>query len=312
MTKRSGLPLLFFLAGAVGAVLKRWELNTVIEADTGYAVKGAPLSLGTALLLFLGVCAAYLLAVRVLPRPKRNKQQEAALRQKAKAQRLPEEAYLRPLYTVSYGAAMPGGQGQLVLSLLAAVLVLAGSLLSTDISGLSQLLGDAFDTLFRGMGIVTAVSLAVLGLASFRKGDFFPVGLAALLPALFSVLWLTNMYSAYSAGHSLTVYAAACLALAFAALALVAQAGFAFHSPDPGMALRTSLAAIFCLTFAQGQSLLLWERLILGGLTLHLLVSTTAGLLRHITPELAAEQKALRASAFAETPPEEAQEDTIL
>ncbi|MGX8699252.1 MAG: hypothetical protein ACSW8F_04895 [bacterium] len=300
MKNRKWLAPAFLLAGLAGAALKRVELGSVLD-ESGYAVAGAPLTAVCAAVALGGIVCAYLLALALLPSERVPKAELKALEAKARAEKRPEEELLDPLPAVSYAGAMPGGTMRLALSLVSAALVLAGGVMMPVFSALS----GWFDLLLRALSVACGLSLAALGFASFGGEDGALVRPASLAAAVFPVLWMAELYRSYGAGYSLTAWAVELAGVGFAALALAAQAGFAFRSASPRFALRTSLAAIFLLAMAQGQALSLPARFLLAGLCLHLTITTYSALERHIAPELSEELKALRAAALEENPEEQ-------
>ena len=201
MRKDILLPGVAVAGGAAGFLLRRWELSTAFEPDTGLPVAGAP---ATWALIALTVVVAAVLAVlcrgthRVFPGG----------------------------YDEAFGA--PNNALYLTVLVAAAFLMAASGLLTFllylrhDVTAFSRVL-------LALMSLVSAACLFVVGKNNYRMEGRGKYSAALLLPSYTCCLWLISAYQARSADPVILDYVYQLFAVIAAVLGTYFTAGFAFE-----------------------------------------------------------------------------------
>ncbi|WP_286732373.1 hypothetical protein [Intestinimonas sp. UBA1698] len=220
MRKDILLPGVAVVGGAAGFLLRRWELSTAFEPDTGLPVAGAP---ATWALIALTVVVAAVLAVlcrdthRVFPGG----------------------------YDEAFGA--PNNALYLTVLVAAAFLMAASGLLTFllylrhDVTAFSRVL-------LALMSLVSAACLFVVGKNNYRMEGRGKYSAALLLPSYTCCLWLISAYQARSADPVILDYVYQLFAVIAAVLGTYFTAGFAFERAKVFRASFFSLLGVyFCL-----------------------------------------------------------------
>ncbi len=222
-TKKILTPVLVVILGAIGAVLRKIELNTVYE-PSGLAKEWQPITIALVVLSVLAA-AYFLFSCRGL--------------KKLSA----EEGYNE----VFAG----GGIAPFALSALATAGIAVGSVLyfmkggETILSGVLMLIG-----------LVASVSVIGLAYGVYKKrGDAKMAAAFSTIVVIFVCFWMVLEYKFRSADPVLLDYVYDFLALCSAALAFYYKAGFAFGRPNPANTMIFScLSAYFCIVAIPGAS----------------------------------------------------------
>jgi len=209
--------------GVIGAVLRKIELNTVFEPETGLALSWQPVTIVLVLLSAASVVVFIILSVRL-----RN--MEAPV------------TYCRALEcknSVSF-----------IVSAAAALGIAAGSVLYFT---------DGADTITAPIlmlcGLLAAVSVFILSRNVFYKSDNSGNAVFGTIIVIFICLWMVLEYKMRSADPVILDYVYDFLALCSAAVAFYYKAGFAFDRPKPSRTTLFSMTACyFSLVAVPGAS----------------------------------------------------------
>lgn len=217
MRKDILLPGVAVAGGAAGFLLRRWELSTAFEPDTGLPVAGAP---ATWALIALTVVVAAVLAVlcrgthRVFPGG----------------------------YDEAFGA--PNNALYLTVLVAAAFLMAASGLLTFllylrhDVTAFSRVL-------LALMSLVSAACLFVVGKNNYRMEGRGKYSAALLLPSYTCCLWLISAYQARSADPVILDYVYQLFAVIAAVLGSYFMAGFGFERAKTFRSAFFSLCAMY-------------------------------------------------------------------
>lgn len=218
-------PLLAFIAGAVGAVIRKIELDSVFEETTHLAIKGAPASIA---LIALSVLSAALIGIFALFAVKKGAFADAY--RKA----FKNESVFSCLISLIFGA---------VVLACSAVLFLRPE--NTGFPGIVYIIFCVFS-------VFTGISFAALAVCGFTQKENGAVMLFSVAPTIFFCFWLALTYKSYAQSPVVLIYCYRSIALAFAALAFYYGAGYAFGREKPKMTVISHLGAIYflCVTFA--------------------------------------------------------------
>lgn len=256
------LPVLAVAAGIVGLGLRRWELLTAFEPDTGLAIPGMPATLA------LVVCS--LLAVLLLGLLSRGKHSD--------------------LDSYDQAFAAKGNTVYLTLMVSAALLMLLSALLgglallpAYEAAALQEAMqggpSPAFSVLPRallcGFSAASGVCLLKLGQTSHRGESGGRFNSALLVPAYSACIWLIVAYQSRSGDPVVLDYVWELFAIIAAVLGTYLMAGFAFERAKVRRTTWAMLCAIYflLLTLADGHSLP--TLLLCGGFLLYLLSSVS-------------------------------------
>ncbi len=215
-------PVLTVLLGAIGAVLRKIELDTVFE-PSGLAKEGQPVTI--ALAIFSAVAALYFIFSSV------------------DLKKLSAEE--------SYNEVFAGGIVPFLLSAIAAAGIAAGSALYFMNGGETLLSGSLML-----VGAAAAVSVFALAYGVYKKrGDVKTAAAFSTLIVIFVCFWMVLEYKFRSADPVLLDYVYDFLALCSAALAFYYKAGFAFGKPKPANTMIFSRVSLyFCIVAVPGAS----------------------------------------------------------
>lgn len=217
-------PVLALLGGGVGFALRRWQLASGFEGDTGLAIPGAPAA--TALMVCSAVVVLGLLFL-----------------------------CWRGEKSLSWETAFAAGrQNSLAVTalILSAMLLLAGGgveIVSRSINGISSFQGDTafarttamvLSTLRIALGIGALPCIFLWARALFR-GEGGRECLPVLEPCLLYCVWLISTYQTRSADPVVQDYLYEVLAIVTALLGLYFIAGHSFGNGKPRQ------AAFFCM-----------------------------------------------------------------
>ena len=253
MRKEIVVPAAAGVCGAVGFALRRWELATAFEADTGLPISGAPASIA---LMAFSVLALVVLLVLC-------------------------RAGHRP-FSGGYDAAF-AAKGN---TLYASVMVLSAFLL------LASAALNVWAFVRRENTMTTRLVLSVLCVAAFacvlstarnnlrgeKKGKY---SFTLLMPAYTCCMWLIVAYQARAADPVILDYVYELFAIIAVLLGLYFIAGFSFERPKVRRAAFFSLLGVYfsILTLADAHSL---PDLLLYGFAILYLIANTVVMLGNV------------------------------
>lgn len=267
MRKEIVLPVVAAAMGAAGFALRKWELASAFEADTGLPIFGAP---ATGALIVLSIAAAVILFFLC-------------------------RAGYRP-FTGGYDAAFAakGNTAYAAVSVLSAFLLLVSAVLMIR------------SFLLRENTMATRLILALLCVISFAcilagaknnlrgegKGKY---SFILLMPAYMACMWLVVAYQARAADPVILDYVYELFAIIASLLGLYFTAGFSFERPKVRRASFFSLLGVYfsIVTLADSHDL---ASMLLYGFAILYLISNTAVMLcnvRRCPPEENTEREGL-------------------
>lgn len=213
-TKAILYPLIALILGAVGAVLHRIQLSTIIDESTGLALRWAPITIALAAVCVLAAVLAFLFSLSF------SRRSAAPDWHKSLASRTP-------------------------LPMILAVLSFAGMLYGAwqcwrwglDYGGTSLL-----DRILAVFAALAGLGGVILAITSFRKRHNGLEAISSLVVVLFLCLWLVLVYKANSSDPTKIKYIYDLLGLCAAAVGCYYLAGYAFGRSRP----RSTI--FFCLT----------------------------------------------------------------
>ena len=269
MRNKFALPLTVLLGGAAGFLLRRWELASAFEADTGLPVSGAP-----ATLALIGLSAAVFLTLALLCRGTGRGFQGSY-----------DDAFQARndiLYLTSMVAAAFLLAGAGVLLLAQAVGVLSDALAAS--AGVDLLLSDVLqialsvgrELLLAVLALASAVSLLRLGKNNYKGEGKGERSGCLLVPAYTACVWLITSYLDHSGDPIVLDYVYQLFAAVASVLGCYFLAGSGFKRPKGFPAALFSLTAMyFCLvTLADRHTLP--ELLLYAGYFLYFAASALA------------------------------------
>lgn len=221
------LPLSAVGFGIAGLLLRRWQLATAFEADTGLLLPGQPASIVLVAVCVLAAAAALGLSAALF-------RGEAA-----------PKGYLANL------AAPHPAVG--ALTVLAGALLLAGGLLGVRDYALG--INESVIRLIQGIALipcgVCAGLIALLGQQREEgKGRFHG---ALPVPAYCGCVWLVAVYQGHTANPNIMEYAFLLLGIVCAIFACYAAASFSFEKPRPMLCGAMSALGVTLLMVAAGD-----------------------------------------------------------
>jgi len=212
------IPVFALLAGVIGFLLRKMEVNTMFEAATGFAKRGSVVS---SLLIAL---AAVVIVLSLLC--------GVVISRKMKA----EADYCR--------AFEPGGFVYLALSFVLSAAWLAAVVWIT-FNGIAGGTVTALVIIYAFLGVLTAVSMIFMARGAYKGRGGGELMLFSTIPPLFFCFWLILVYKNNVANPVILRFAYQCLALAAAALGAYFSAGFVFGKAAAGKTLFSFLVTIF-------------------------------------------------------------------
>lgn len=246
MRKHILVPAAALVCGAIGFFLRRWELSSAFEAETGLPIPGAPASL-----VLIGLSAAVAAAMLVL-----------CLGPHSQFPGGYDQAFQAP-GSVPYVAAM-------VLS--SFLLLGAGVLLILDLptayqeeaaqlalmhSGGSPLLAVLPRALLALLCLLSCPCILSTGQNNYRGEARGKLSLPLLLPGYVGCVWLITAYQRRAADPTQLDYIYELLAIIACLLALYFTAGFSFEKPKAARTVWASAMGIYfsAVTLADGHDL---------------------------------------------------------
>ena len=222
------------LAGILGFFLRRIQLETVFDPQTGLATPNAPVSL---ILLALSALVIGLFFGLSFLAPKREGAD----------------------FATAFGS---GVFGRTILCVFAGILVFAGGgrLVALVLTGQFAL----FPLLWAGAAVLGGLFLVILALLGSSGRN---VAIPSAMPVFFISLWMVILYIDHAANPVLLAYVYRLFALGFLLLSLYYIAGFAFRQAKVGrLTFAVSTAVYFTgVTFADGG--ITYQNIALAALT---------------------------------------------
>lgn len=244
MRKAFLYPAVAIACGEVGFFLRRWELSSAFEADTGLPIPGAPAF--WALLAFsLAVAVLFLLLSRREAQPFEGGYDQAF--------------------------AAKGNTLYLAVMVLSALLLLVGGGLlfaalpeeygtaqaQAGLGGTNPMLSILPKLILAGLSVVSFFCVLALGRSGYRGEGKGKNSLPLLLPGYLAAFWLITAYQTRAGDPLRQDYIYEVCAIIAVLLAAYFISGFSFEKGKPGRAIFFSLLAVYlCLvTLADGHSL---------------------------------------------------------
>lgn len=246
MRKEILLPAIAVVGGGAGFALRRWELATAFEPDTGLPIAGAPATM--ALIALSVAVAAVLLALSLLGKYPRFQGYDQAFRGERNT-----------LY------AMAG-----VLS--AFLLIGAGGLIAYEfVQGINQLYTRL---IVAAMAVASGVCVLSTVRNSFRAENKGKYSVPLLVPAFAFCVWLIAAYQVRAGDPVQLDYVFELFGIIASLLGLYFIAGFSFDKGKCGPAVFFSLLGVYfsLVTLADGHDLA--SMLLYGFAILYLLASS--------------------------------------
>ncbi|MGE4484490.1 MAG: hypothetical protein AB7C97_05145 [Oscillospiraceae bacterium] len=210
------------ICGAAGFFLRKNELLTVFDAETGLAEPFARVSV---MLMSLLIVAAMVIVIAVF----------GAFRGKRT-----EEVYEKAFAIKSVGV--------LALYFILGLFAVAGAVLYW-LGTPAPVSGIPFAAIaFSVFAALSGVSFIILAVHSFKGNAGIEMGLFSVIPPLFFSFWLVVTYKQNAANPVLLDFFYECAALAVAALAFYFVAGYIYKRRCPRMTLISQLIAVCLLT----------------------------------------------------------------
>lgn len=263
MRKEILLPGVAVVGGAVGFALRRWELATAFEPDTGLAIAGMPST--WALILFTLVMVA---ALAVLCRDKDTRFSSYDQAFAAKGNTL----YMIVMVVAAFLMAIGG-----VVELMAVPEAYQQAVMhAQQQGGQPSMLTIVPRAALALLSIASGWCVLMIGRNNYRGEGHGKYNAALLTPAYTACVWLIVSYQARSGDPVVLDYAWQLFAVIGAVLGCYFMAGFSFERAKPYRAEFTMLAGVYFIlvTFADKHSLSML--LLYGAYFLYLLASSTA------------------------------------
>lgn len=229
MRKSILLPGLALASGAVGLLLRRWELATAFEPD-GLPLPGAPATTALALLTVAYLVVSALLTWRMC--------QGAAPLTFDEAYHCPSQSYITANVCC------------------AALLVLAGGLGVWDY--VNHRVTNPFFLLLDALLVLSAGCVLLTGRNNYRDTGNGRFSAPLLVPAYTGCLWLILTYQTRAGDPILQDYVYLILAVIATLLGLYQMARFSYEKGKPFAALWTGFAAVYfsAVTLTDGHELM--------------------------------------------------------
>ncbi|SHH58887.1 hypothetical protein SAMN02745823_00389 [Sporobacter termitidis DSM 10068] len=212
------IPVFALIAGVIGFLLRRTEVNTAFDLTTGFAVRGAAV---TTILIVVSIAVTVLaVAAGIL----------ISARLKA------ENDYA--------GAFAHGGFSYFAVSFaLGIVWIAANVLYFFNVYAMDAL--SILDLIFVFLGVVAAISLMFLARGAYKGRGGGELALFSVVPSIFFCFWLILLYKNNAANPVVLRFSYQCLAIAGAALSYYFSAGFVFRKAVTGRMVFSYLVTIF-------------------------------------------------------------------
>lgn len=257
MKKYLPIPILTAVLGGVSFILRRWQLATAFEPETGLLIPGAPATYLLVAVTILGA-AAYLLLCRGCGK----------------------ESY-PDSYAHCFHAPNPVPLAMCVLA--------GGLLVAAGILGIWEVARGATEQWSRavlGAGtILTGIALEEIGRRNFAgKPEKGRLALVLLVPGYCACGWLVVAYQGHTVNPNVMEYMFLMLGIVAAILGCYFLAAFSFEGPKPRLAVWSCAMAVqlLCTSLADGGDAM--NSCIAGAFALYLFTQMTVLLYRGSVP----------------------------
>ena len=242
MRKEVFLPGLAVAGGAAGFALRRWQLASAFEPDTGLPISGAPATWALLALSLLMAGALLLLCLgKHYPFPGGY----------GEAFSCPAPAYAAAVVAAGFLLCAGG-----ILKLLELPAVLQEDT-GTASTGFRAVLSSLPKVLLVLLCFAAAVSIVLTAKRNFRGGGRGKRSVPLLIPPFLSCLWLISAYQQRAADPVLMDYLYQLFGIIAVLLALYYMAGFSFETAKVTRASYFSLLGVYlcCISLADGVDL---------------------------------------------------------
>ena len=207
--------------GVVGAALHSIRMNTILDPDSGLALRMAPISVCLAAVSVLSMVIVFALTFLVKGRQ------------------------VEPLYYAAFYARTPA---VFFISAATCALMLFGAFLCLQ-NGIGTRSSEMLVRMLAVFAALSGISWCIMQLMAYKKKSGAETMLCSFVMVLFLCLWLIAYYQEKAAETAMVSYVYDFLALCAAAVASYYAAGYAFGRSRPRATLFFSMAAaFFCLT----------------------------------------------------------------
>lgn len=256
MRKNILLPACAVGFGAAGLLMRRWELASAFEPDTGLAIPNAPATLA---LIALSI-AFFLLSGGVLWRMCRG---------------------LKPL---PYDDAFRCGQPAFITAVVCSAALLLGGGLLGILGYVNRSDPRLAYALLALLAVLSGLCVVLMGRNNYRgegKGRFSG---PLLIPAYTWCLWLVLSYQSRAGDPIVLDYVYQLLAIICSLLGLYFMSGFSFEKGKPFLTLWAALLAVYfsCVTLADSHD---WMSLLLYAFSIVYFTAHSVVLLHNLTCE---------------------------
>lgn len=289
MRKEILLPVSAVVLGAGGLLLRRWELATAFEPDTGLVTPGMPATLALGVLSAAAAVLFLVLAILCRPNGGRRSGEPASLEGDTLALSSTVLGAFLMLGSAAVGCLSLGGQFRQ-----AAAQAAQGK-------GGNPVLAVLLPFVLILLCLGSGVSLLSVGKDAYRGGGVRRYSGTVLLPAYTCCIWLIAAYQVRASDPVVQDYLYELLAIICALLAFYYVAGSAFEHARPGRTMFFSLCAVYfsLTTLADGHSAA--ELLRYGGCVFALL---PAAMGRPLGPRMPGEEQSEKEERMEEPPHE--------
>ena len=251
------IPLLALAAGIAGFFIRRTELATAFETATGFAKRGAPI---TVILIVVSAAVLILAAVAGIL---------VSSRMKA------ENDYSR--------AFKPKSFLYLGVSVVLGVIWLAADVMYfIDVYGKGT--AGVLDIIFVFLAAASAFSVIFLSRGVFTGRGRTEMMIFSVVPSLFFCFWLILLYKNNAANPVILSFAYQCLAIAAAALSYYFSAGFVYRKAVTGKTVFSFIVTIFFCTLVLADHTG-WPLRLIYGLTVVGTAANAVVFIRNLKPK---------------------------
>lgn len=235
MKKQYAVPVIALGAGAVGAVLRYIQINTVYEPVTGLARVMAPVSAALAGWSALVVLVTLLYGKKTVPETKD-----------------------RLTYTEAFGCCKLG----LLIAVIAAAVMAFAAVKNPDVH--TVYIGGIGVNFFAILGAAAGVSLAVLAYAGYKGRDGIELNLFSVIPAAFFCYLMALEYKGGSTSPVLINYCYGCIAFGAAAVRYFYCAGHTYGRAKAWITFTVMPCCVYFMTLTLADSRNIYMRLIIA------------------------------------------------
>ncbi len=265
MRKAFILPAAALAGGAAGFFLRRWELSSAFETETGLPIPGAPAF--WALVLW---SAAVIAALLLLSRGRHHsfpRGYDQAFDAKGNT------AYVTAMVLAAFLLLAAGGSMLMGLpAVYDEALAAAGMAANPRISALFSLFPKVLIAL---LSVGSFAALLALGRGGYRGEGKGKRSIALLVPGYLAAIWLITAYQAHAGDPIRQGYVYKIVAILCTLLAAYFMAGYSFEKGRFTRTVGAALAAVYfsMVTLADGHDLT--AMLLFGGFILYLMAGVT-------------------------------------